>query len=341
MLGNVLIRATKSAVVLSATDMMVSITETLPCDVAIQGSVGVWASHLHSMVRVLGNSDVLVRALDGAWVQIKEGRTEYKVQGVTAGDFPDLPDPDGVSFTEVKAPVLTSLIDKTLFSVCADEAKVNLNGALLESDGKTATMVSTDGHRLTKYSVALDLPELAGGVVIPRKGLAEIRRLVGHLDGACSLGVGRGQVFVRAGDVLVAVKLCGVTFPPWRQVLPKGHQSTARVSRSELLDALRQAVVVAPNKTLSTKITVEPKRLRLAADSPDLGSVNLEVPAEWSNAKGSIAVGVNGNYVSEALSAIEADQVELRLNGPLDAVAIVPAEADDDGLLAVVMPMSI
>ncbi len=68
---------------------------------------------------------------------------------------------------------------KTAFSISHDETRQHLAGVLFESDGKTARMVSTDGHRLSKVGRELPGgPVLEKGVLIPRKGVGEIRRVL-------------------------------------------------------------------------------------------------------------------------------------------------------------------
>jgi DNA polymerase-3 subunit beta len=71
------------------------------------------------------------------------------------------------------------MIGKTAFSISQDDTRPHLASVFFESDGETARMISTDGHRLSKFGKALAKgPKLASGVLIPRKGVAEIRRAI-------------------------------------------------------------------------------------------------------------------------------------------------------------------
>src|SRR5690606_28571570 len=257
-LANVLLRATTNdELVCCATDMMIALTETVPCKVSSPGSLTLGVRHLHNVVRTLPSGPVRIKSLDNSWAQIVASRSEFKLMGMPEGDFPELPDPAGVKLTEIASHKLVDLIDKTLFSVSTDEARLNLNGALFESDGKTATMVSTDGHRLTKYSVPLDGPQLSRGIIIPRKGMDEIRKVLNRAEGACKLGVSDSYLFIEAESSMLSVKLNNVTFPPWQQVVPKDFQRRAGINREELISALRQAAVIAPEKTATVKLQLD------------------------------------------------------------------------------------
>ena len=166
-LANVLLRATKeNKVVCAATDMMIALTESIDATVAEPGVLTLDVRHLHSVIRTLPNKPIRVQALDNHWAQLTVGRSEFKFMGMPPTDFPELPDPKGLEFTKVMGHAFADMIQKTQFSVSTDEARVNLNGVLFECDGEQATMVSTDGHRLTKYSAPLTGPVIRSAGIV-------------------------------------------------------------------------------------------------------------------------------------------------------------------------------
>ena len=234
-LANVLLRVTADdELVCSATDMMIALTETVPCKVTSPGSLTLGVRYLHNVVRTLPAGAIKINALDNSWARIVASRSEFKLMGMPEGDFPELPDPEGVSFTELPGHKLVDLIEKTLFSVSTDEARVNLNGALFECDGKTATMVSTDGHRLTKFEHALcEVPALEQRRHRAAQGhggdaQACIDRADGD-DGASGYRRRPTSFCVKADDArLLSIKLnAGRRFRPTQQVMPKDLAPTS------------------------------------------------------------------------------------------------------------------
>jgi hypothetical protein len=177
-LANVLLKVDKRGVECRATDMLIAVSERIDAEVVSTGSLTLGVRHLHGVVKTLVEGPVRVRGLDNHWAEIVAGRSEFKLMGMSEADFPTLPDPHDLQLVELPVHAFGDLLTKTLFSVSTDEARANLNGALLECDGKTATMVSTDGHRLTKYTVPLAGPRLTTGVIVPRKGMVEIKRVL-------------------------------------------------------------------------------------------------------------------------------------------------------------------
>jgi len=342
-LANVLLRADADGhLVCSATDMMISLTETIPADVSKAGSLTVGVRHLHGVVKTLPGGELSFTGLDNHWAQIVSGRSEFKLMGMPETDFPTLPEPQQnkkspTTFATITGHVLSDLIHKTEFSVSTDEARVNLNGVLLESDGTTATMVSTDGHRLTKYSRPMEGLTLDKGIIIPRKGMLEIKRVLDRIPGEVELGVGDQYLFLRAGDLLLSVKLNNVVFPPYKQVIPAAHKREVTVARDELLGALRRAEVMAPEKTATVRLRLTEGKLELTADNPDLGVAHHELAVELEGEP--LEAGFNARYLMHALEVIDSEEVKLQFQNELDPCVIKPGDEAD--FLGVVMPMRI
>ena len=338
-LANVLLRATKdNKLVCSATDMMISVTETIPVEVKTPGALTLGVRYLHNVVRTLPAKPLRIKGLENHWAQVIVGRSEFKLMGQAPADFPELPDPTkGVKFTRVPSHILADLIQKTQFSVSTDEARVNLNGVLFESNGELGTMVSTDGHRLTKLSLPLIGPKLERGIIIPRKGMLEIKRVLDRLSGEVGIAVDGQHLFVQADELTLSVKLNNVVFPPYEQVIPREHKRRVTALRDELIDALRRAEVMAPEKTATVRVQLAPGSLQLTADNPDLGVAHQEIEIEYQGEP--LVAGFNARYLIEVLEVMDTKQVYMDFQGELDPCVLRPVDGPD--YLGVVMPMRI
>src|ERR1700733_15579330 len=179
-LANVLLRTEgKDKLLCGATDLNVSTQVTLEAKIEKEGGLTVAARQLYEIVKGLPDDEVHVRRTEQNWAEIRSGKVEFKVVGMPDRDYPKLPAIGEAQTSSVDTAVLRDMISKTIFSVSLDETRQHLAGVLFESDGATARMVSTDGHRLSKAGHALaGGPKLATGVLIPRKGIVELRRAI-------------------------------------------------------------------------------------------------------------------------------------------------------------------
>jgi DNA polymerase-3 subunit beta len=337
MLANVLIRTQgKSKLLVAATDLNVSLSAELKSTNSSEGGITVSAKNLHDLVASAPGDEITFKRADNNWAEIKSGKVNYRIVGMPDRDFPKVPDHREAPFADVEASTIREMIDRTLFSVCNDETRFHLNGVLFESNGSRARMVSTDGHRLSKVERALPGgPQLSAGVIIPKKGLLEIKRVL-EGAGTAKLAIKTPYVYVANDDLALAVKLIDAQFPPYEQVIPKDNRRSVVIDRGLLVDALKRAQLMS-SETRGVKLTAASSTLTIASDNPDLGEVREELDADYSG--DAVSIGFNPKYLIDLLMQMGADQVSLDLGGELDPGLFKPLGGDD--YLGVVMPMRI
>gem|GEM_PF-6454932 len=340
-LTSVLLCATTDGrLVCSGTDSIVSLAATALCPVAVAGELCLRAKGFVGVVDSLPAGPVKLLGLEGSWLQVSAGRTELRLMGSAGGDFPELPSSSGLGFVGVPAGVLVDVIDKVLPSVLAGESRPNLNGALLESDGETMSGTSTDGHRLTRYTVELAGPVLPKGVVVPRAGLVLIRRTLSNVSGDVGLAVDDEHIFVKTPHLTMGIKLTKARFPNWQQVIPKDSVRRATVVRKDLIAALQRGLTVSTSLS-SVLMTLQDGGISLSTESPNLGSSVLVVDAKYRGK--TVTVTLNAGYLLDALKGVDTDEVWFDVDSPIDPAVIAP-EVKQGGststFVAVVMPMS-
>jgi DNA polymerase-3 subunit beta len=336
-LANVLLRTEgKDKVLCGATDLNVTALASLSARIEKEGGVTVAARQLYEIVKGLPGDEVRVRRTEQNWAEIRAGKVEFKVVGMADRDYPKLPSVKEAETFKVDSATLRDMIAKTIFSVSQDETRQHLSGVLFESDGATARMVSTDGHRLSKVGRPLPGgPKLPNGILIPRKGVLELRRAIESREAPSEIGVHQGNFVLKADDVSLCVKLIDGQFPPYDQVIPKDNDRAFVVSRVALLDALRRVAIMSSDKTWGVRLGIEKGKLRVESDNPDLGAAREEIDVPYKGA--AVQIGFNARYFIELLSEIESPDVRVELSGELDPGVVRPADGSD--YVGVVMPM--
>lgn len=336
-LANLLMRTEgKERLVCAATDLKVSVVVSLPAEVESEGGTTVAARHLYEIGKGLGGDKVHLRTTENDWLEIESGRSEFKVVGMNEKEYPKLPETAEAETSEVDPQMLTDMISKTVFSISQDESRPHLASVFYESDGEEARMISTDGHRLSKVGKKMaGGPKLPAGVLIPRKGIGEVRRALEGREASCRIGIHQGHFVLKADDVVLTVKLGDGQFPPYEQVIPKDNDKIVVVEREVLLEALRRVSIIASDKTWGIRISVEKGRLSIEADNPDLGNARERIEVEYRGRP--LQIGFNARYFIEALSEMAGKNVRLELGGDLDPAVLRPDDGSD--YLAVIMPM--
>lgn len=339
-LACVLLAATPEGLRVEATDLEVRISHLATAEFAHLGMCVVEHKRLAAVVKGLPKkTDITLRCDQGIAsskaLNIACNGLEVEIEGYHPADFPSAH--NAAQGAEIHAGAFCEAIERVIFSVSKEAARVNLNGVLVESDGATVTTVSTDGHRLTRYRTGLAIPALERGVVVPLKAAKIFGK---HRKAkAGRLCIGGTRITLTAGPTTVQAKLAPVTFPPYQQVIPS-HLPLFRANTAALLAALEGVAVLAPAKTKTVVAEIEGSRIALIVDNPDQGKAQQSIAIEPANGPlEHMRIGFNADYVIQVLKSVGTPEVCVRANDALDPIVFEPVDGSDTTY--VVMPMRV
>lgn len=340
-LANVLIEATGTEIQLTATDLEVGVRRSCRGKVAQPGSITLNARKLYEIVRELPSDEVVLRA-GGAGVEVTGGRARYRMLSIDPKDFPSIPAAmpaakKGTIVMRLPSDALGEMIEKTLFAVSTDETRLSLGGVFIESVEKNnVRMVATDGHRLALVEREVAGVEIRPGVILPRKGLVEARRLLEGGDGEISFSIGGNLARIERAGVELFMRLIEGEFPDYRQVIPKESKRHVRVGSEELLGALRRVSILSSERARGVKLRIESGLLEVTTTNPDIGEAREEIEADYSGDE--FAIGFNARYLLDVLSlGGVAGTVEIGLTDEVSPGILRLQE--DETYSYVVMPM--
>lgn len=335
-LAHVIVRAADGRVTVSATDLTTTIVIEREAEVRKPGAVALHATTIHEVVKGLTDGDVSVTALDRDRTEIRGAAARFKLAGLSPDDFPKLPDAAGVAFASVDAALVRDMIDRVAFAACTDDQRPYLAGVYFQARANVGRMVATDGHRLSKVERSWNGgPTCEAGVIILRKGVADIRRLLSGVEGTCEIGLDDKRIYVRAEGATLSVTLADGQFPPYEQVIPKRPSKSVIAKRAELLDAIRRTSLITNGNGVGIRLDVHRGRLRVAAEHAELGDAEEEIAVGYDGP--ALTIGFNPKFLVEPLDAMEGEDVLVELSGELDPMVIRAAPTDED--VGVVMPM--
>lgn len=342
-LSNALLEAEDGMLTLHATDLDTSVSTSCECEVLEEGRVTLQAKRFYDIVKNLEDEELTVEAEENYWVQIISGDVDCRLVGTHPEDFPQILDTRDVTLYPIGTTRLLDMIEKTLFSVSTDDARANLTGAFFRVTDESFLMVSTDGHRLSKieatpeeFDTSADFPQvLTEGIIIPRKGLSELKRTVDPKGADLSFGIVENSIVFKHGPMSLSVRLIEGTFPDFTQVLPKESESKSIVHRETLVSSLRFVSLFASPKTNNVRLSLTEKGLELYASDPDKGEGSKVVPIEYDGPV--VKAGYNYRYLLDVLGVLDGDEVSIEVIDTLSPTLIRDVSRDE--MLFVVMPM--
>lgn len=337
-LSNVLLRATSDRLELTATDLDISVTTSVPATVKKQGATTLPAKKFFGIIRELGPQDIELDTDDKNHTTIQSGSSYYKIHGLGADEFPAeqaMAETRKINLPQEK---FKGLLRKTSFAISTDETRFVLNGILLSLKEHNVTMVATDGRRLALAYEEVDVPASSQGeCIVPTKAIGELNRLL-QAKGDIEVKIGANKVsFALSAEgvnpVTIVSKLIEGNYPNYKQVIPGETKERIPLNRDELHAALRRAELMTSEKSHSVKLTFKKNSLEITANTPEVGEARESIAVNYKGPD--IAIAFNPSYLMDPLKALTDDEVYLELIDDLS-----PGIVKTNGpFLYVIMPM--
>lgn len=333
-LANVLIEAIDDQLIVSATDLTVSMRVYVEAKVVEEGAIALPARRFFQLVRELTSPQVKISAATNEVAEITTGTSVFKINGMNKAEFPALPDLSGspeITLTNVK---LKEMLSKTAFSAAREDSRYMLNGVQFGVASQKATFIGTDGKRLAKVQtpVAIDA-SIAGSYVIPLKAVEEMIKMLDDSEEEVHLSVAHDKVALESGKLTLITKLLSGQYPDVERVIPAKLGHNFSIHREELMSLLRQVSLFTSETSSSVRFSFETGQLFLSAMSHDIGEGRVSMPVDYAGAK--LEIAFNPYFFLDILRHSKDETVRFGLNDPHNPGLIT----DSTEALFVIMPM--
>ena len=321
----------------TGTDMELELVATTPLPGAAPGEVTIPARKLVDICRSLPQGTELHFTLEGDRALLRAGRSRFTLATLPAADFPSTEALKGEVTLQVEERALRRLLELTHFAMAHQDVRYYLNGLLLDMRGGTLRAVATDGHRLAIADLEVETPGEARQVIVPRKGVAELLRLLGSGEQAVSIAIGSSAIQVELPDVRLTSKLIDGKFPDYERVIPDRDSADKQINvDAELLrQALSRASILSNDKYRAIRLSLEPKVLRVVANNPEQEEAQDEVEVDYDG--DTLEIGFNVSYLIDALGALPSEEAMIYLSDSSSSCLITPT--GPERCQYVVMPM--
>jgi DNA polymerase-3 subunit beta len=344
-LSNILLEAGDrpvNALKVSATDLEIALVAEGAADIKSAGRVVVNARNLYEIVKEAPEEAIHLSKKGDFGIEIASGKSRFRVVGMNPAEFPTLPQVASKEEIPVESEELEEMIGKTFYAASTDETRYTLNGLYLvrvsKGEKSYLRVVATDGHRLSyaerETGGKLNLPK---GIILPRKGVGEIKNLIGSGEGNLSVAIDERAIVFRKGKVSLTVRLIEGDFPNYEQVIPKKAEKIVSIDRALLMGALRRASIMTSDQARGVRFNFGTGLVEVSASHPDLGEASEEIPIDYKGA--TFQVGFNPRYFLDVLNVLEDEKLVLELKDEISP-CVIHSEFDR-GFLGLVMPMRI
>jgi DNA polymerase-3 subunit beta len=344
-LSNVLLSKDDGQLRLSATDLTLGVTVWM--DANMDGDFGLTlpAKTLTDVVNTLTEPEVVFSVNGKPEASLKCGSYKGTIKGVEASEFPSIPTFDVSSGVSLDANTFKEMIQNVAFAASLDDSRPVLTGVLMNMDGKTASMVATDGFRLSIHKAEMPVTFAKKQVIIPASTLKEVVRILGTTKApkiTLFLPATGSQVVLRCENVQIVSQLIDGKFPDYQAILPKGYTTRTVIAAADLIKACKQAGIIAREGSNVVRFHLKPGpdqtgKVRLLAQSDETGASEIELDATVEGQD--LEIAFNVKFLQDGLETISTKNVVIETNAHNTPAAIRPT--GDEDYLYVLMPMHI
>ena len=342
-LSNILLEAKDNTLTLSATDMDLSVTESLNCNVIEAGSLTVSAHTLYDIIRKIPDgNEIEFISNDGKIFSIRSGKSRFSLSSLPKEDFPIIEVDDLKSELTIESSALLKLIEKTRFAISSEETRYFLNGIYLHKKRDTSdeifTMVATDGHRLAKIDFnssgnAKDMP----GVIIPRKTIYELCKLLNDFSGTVKINIDPNKIIFFVDKSILISKLIDGSFPDYQRVIPENNTNNLIVDRNSFCMAVDRVSTITNERSPAIKFKLLKNIMNMSAIDSENGQATEDIITEYEGED--MEIGFNSKYILEMISNLDDEKVMLSFKD--SSSPLIASEKSSPDLIYVLMPMRV
>ena len=346
-LSHILLEWEKDSLCLTGTDLETGIREELTARIHQGGKASVSAKKIFEIVKELPEETIHIKKKENQWITIQCGKSVFNLAGLDPEEFPSLPTYSDESFSQVSTNLMKEMIEKTVFAASSEESRYHLNGILISQSKKgereILRMVATDGHRLSLLDRESQMIRgIEKGIIIPKKGVLEIKKIMGDRDGGEEMKVYFDQThgFFKMGKSLMVIRLIDGEFPEYEQVIPKGNDKRVLMEKGKMYASLRRVSTMASERVEGIKFLVKKNFVELSSYHQDFGDAKEEVEVSYEGPP--LEIGFNARYLMEALSVMDMEDVVMELKDEGSPGILKPQlVTEPSNQLCIIMPMRI
>lgn len=337
-LEGIKLKAEDDELVLSATDLELSIEKKIKADVKIEGEVVVAGRFFAELIKKLNNEKIEISKNENEnTIRIKYTDSEGFIQTMPVSEFPEIKKIDSPEYITIKENDLKQLINMTIFSAAYDDSRPILKGILIEVENNKINAVALDGYRMALTTKPVQRATASLRFVVPARCLSEVSKILGDTDNEINILVQKNYILINIDETKVITRLLDGDFINYKQVIPSTTNTVVTISKKYLEETIDRTSLLArlnKNNLVNFNIT---ETLMCVSSTSDMGNIKEKIAV---NTKGKeMVVAFNARYFSECLKNITDEYININFTSPIAPCTITATENSE--YLYLILPVRI
>lgn len=333
-LSNFLLEAYNDELILTASDLAVSIKCYTETKILEEGATTLPAKRFAQLIRELTSTDLEVTSNEHDITTITSNASRFKINGMNKSSFPIPPDLLNDHSFVIKQKVLKDLLFQTSFTVSKDDSRYALTGLQMQINDSKVTFLGSDGKRLAKAWAPIEIPSsFKSQVIIPLKAVEEIQKNLLE-EGEAKISLSEDKIAVETNRTCLVAKLLAAEYPDLYRVIPENTSILISLHCEEMITLLRQISIFIPDQN-PVRVTFEEGELKLSANSKEIGEGYVSTPVNYYGPK--LEMAFSPNVLKDFLHHCKEETATLGLTDSYNPGIIT--DGNQEGLLKQASPL--
>jgi DNA polymerase III subunit beta len=339
-LDNFLFELNSNTLTVSASDLETTMSATLEIESKSKGSVAVPAKLLLDILKTFPEQPLTFTVEENSTIEISSNSGKYAIAYAPGNEFPNAVALDNPSVTIVPADVLATAVSKTIFAAGNDDLRPVMSGVFFQFSPEGLIFVATDAHKLVKYTRSDVKASQVADFIMPKKPLTILKSILGATDTEVKIEYNDSNATFSFDNYVLTCRLIDGKYPNYEAVIPKENPNKLIINRNLFLNSVRRVAIFSNKTTHQIRLKIAGAELNISAEDIDYSN-KAEERLTCDYQGDDIQIGFNSRFLSEMLTNLTSDEIQLEMSMPNRAGILTPIDGLDEGesVTMLVMPV--
>ena len=339
-LDNFLFELDHSKLTVSASDLETTMSSTIEVDSNSEGSVALPARLLLDTLKTFPEQPLTFVVEDNHTVEISSNHGKYALAYADGNEFPKAVTLEDPSSTTIMGDILATAISKTIFAAGNDDLRPVMSGVFFQFSTEALTFVSTDAHKLVKYTREDVTASQTAEFIMPKKPLNLLKGILAGSDDEVTVEYNDSNARFTFDNSVLICRLIDGKYPNYEAVIPKENPNKLVIGRTQFLNSVKRVSIFSNKTTHQIRLKIAGAELNISAEDIDYSN-KAEERLSCDYQGDDMQIGFNSRFLTEMLNNLNSDDVQLEMSLPNRAGILTPMDGLDDGerIIMLVMPV--
>ena len=319
------IKAHRDTVEVIGSDLDVVLKARTETPVEVDGESLVNARVLSEIVRKLPSGEVVFSDV-GSEIKVEIKKLDFVLRKLDEKTYPEtlLNETEKKDSKEIETDDLFESLKKVGIATSPEGGRPILTGVFFNNQNKKTELAATDSYRLATNTIS-EIPINNIGILSFR-ALNETIKLFENTNEPIKINSNEKELHLYNEKFSASLRKLEGTFPEYKNLFPKETLFSIEVKKTEILESLDRATVVAEGFIPVNMLLTNNETLKITTINKDIGGGNEEVSIKVLGLETGDLTGFemsfNPNYLIQGIEVLDGETVYIRFSGNEKPVVI-------------------